>query len=514
MIIKVTTIGSSHGANAIRYAMEKNRKDSKGKPEKEADMNAVLNAEERPFRRNTSKDAEDVKSTKNPNKDPFILASNGIHFTDYITGRPTAHDVWTAMNLQRMESKHHIKDGFFRIEICPSANECRGWRPNDWQQLLDDAIRHLDSTDYKNKSGKVVGKHTDIANAQYVAAIHRDTDNWHIHLIVNRITMNDELQDANRVRERGMIAANSLAMERGWRTAESIGRGGESKRKKAIHDDAIEILRKMSSFEFDEYFKQMRSKGWIVETKQDSKGIYRGYSVGEQLYKKNGENSSVVMYQSSKLGFGRDLMVSKLPGTWRKLHALAEQDKIIVAEKEKNVEVKNVAAKVRETNSVSGKSTDDRNNTQNYGVLNASRMQHPHSSTVQAENVVQIPRWKCSARAAKQNWNAEEVTNVRIPDAAFEIIDELVKPIGRLDYWDKDEDIPSQAAMVAVAVFEFCTAADVPVSGGGGGGSNDNDLRWDGKTADDFKKLASNAAAKALSKCTAHLTKRSRGYRR
>ena len=71
--------------------------------------------------------------------------------------------------------------------------------------------------------------------------------------------------------------------------------------------------------------------------------------------------------------------------------------------------------------------------------------------------------------------------------------------------------------MLAVAVFEFCTAADAPVmSGGGGGGSSDNDLRWDGKTAEDFENMARNAVGKAKKRCLSHLSKRStsRGWGR
>lgn len=149
-------------------------------------------------------------------KRPFLLATNYINDVIYITEMPTPYDIWTAMSLELIRSKHHINIGFFHIKISPPMEECQGWRPPDWQKLLDDAIRHLDSTDFVTKSGKVIGKHTDIAHSQYVAAIHRDTDNYHIHLIVNRITMDDSLQDANKVRERGFLAAIKLAEEREW----------------------------------------------------------------------------------------------------------------------------------------------------------------------------------------------------------------------------------------------------------------------------------------------------------
>ena len=473
MIIKITTIGSAHAGNAINYAMNKEKKERGG---------------ERPLKLG---------------EQPFILATCGISTENFITGEPDANDVWLSMKLQQAKSKHRIKDGFFRVEICPAKEECQGWKPSDWRKMLDDAIRVLDSMDFKNKKGKVVGKHTDFAHSQWVAAIHRDTDNWHIHLIVNRITMNDGLQDANRIRERGMMAANTLSIERGWTKAEDK----QGRRKTAIHNDAIEVLRNMSRFSFDEYFKQMRLKGWIVETKQDSKGYYRGYSIGEQLYKKGGGESSVVMCQSSKIGFGRDLMVSKLPRTWKKLHVLLEQ--------EKKMEYDSSLPKSTEGISKS------KNNTQENCMLNTPGKQNAqtssaHTASIPTAKVVRVPQWECSTYRGKENWNDEGTQNVRIPDAAFAIIDELVKPLDRLEYWDRDENLPSRATMVAVAVFEFCTAADAQAApGGGGGGSNDNDLRWDGMTKSDFEKMAEMAIKNAMNKCTSHLTRRrGRGFGR
>lgn len=285
MIIKITTISSSHGHNAINYAMNKREKIEKSTATQQLPR-------------------------------PFILATNGIPNDNIFLEPPNASEVWMDMRMKQMQSRHRIKDGFFRIEICPSKEECQGWRPSDWQKLLDDAIRHLDSTDFVTKSGKVIGKHTDIAHSQYVAAIHRDTDNYHIHLIVNRITMDDRLQDANKVRERGFLAANKLAEERGW--VKAIDRDAD--RKEKIHGDALAVLRQMKAFSLEEYFKAMRAKGWLIDAKYDSQGICRGYSIGEKLYKPNGALSSTVMYQSSKLGFGRDLMVSRLQGTWNSLH--------------------------------------------------------------------------------------------------------------------------------------------------------------------------------------------------
>ena len=358
------------------------------------------------------------------------------------------------MKRRQANSGHKIKDGFCRIEICPPMEECRNWSMKDWEKLLQDSIRHLDSTDFLGKSGNVIGKHTDIAHSQWIATCHRDTDNYHIHLIANRINENNEVQDDTRCRNRGVLAANKLAEERGWIKAQDR----QDKRKVKIHADAIDVLRHMEKYCLEEYFKGMQARGWKIDAKYDNSGICRGYSIGQNLYKANGSLSSTIMYQSSKLGFGRDLMVSRLEGTWKKLHP---------------VQVK----------------ASEKNNMQDNCTLNSLR------------------------EMSQETWR-DEGTSVRIPDVVFDTISDNIQSLGRYDYYDRDEDIPAKMQIVAVAVFEFCTAANVYPSSGGGGGGSDNDLRWDGKTEDELQQMAAAAAHKAIGRCTSHLTKRKRGLGR
>lgn len=241
----------------------------------------------------------------------------------------------------------------------------------------------------------------------------------------------------------------------------------------------------MNKFNLERYFEGMRSRGWIIDAKYDGKGICRGYSIGERLFKVDGSLSSTILVQSSKLGFGRDLMVSKLQGTWNRLHRPQIQ------------RGDNVSSAGR------GSSMPTYNNVEN--------------NPAKREELPKMPQWKCSSYDAMQNWNDEEIMNARIPDAAFDIIDKLVEPVDKFDYCNPNSEIPERMQMLAVAVFEFCTAADAPVmSGGGGGGSSDNDLRWDGKTAEDFENMARNAVGKAKKRCLSHLSKRStsRGWGR
>ena len=440
MIIKVNTISSSHGHNAINYAMNKKMAKGEEKPE--------------------------------------FLASSNLPTGD-ILGPVDSTCIWERMKRRQASSRHKIKDGFFRIEICPPMEECKNWNMEEWKKLLDDAIRQLDSTDFVTKAGKVIGKHTDIKHSQWIAMIHRDTDNYHIHLIVNRINENKEVQDDTRCQNRGVLAANKIAEERGWVKAQNR----QDRRKAKIHADGIEILRHMKEYNLEEYFKAMRAKGWLIDAKYDSQDICRGYSIGEKLYKPNGSLSSTVMYQSSKLGFGRDLMVSRLQGTWNSLHPIQAH-------------------------------RAEENKTQNIDALNPSNGNMPVGDDrdfVSFRQSQRKPKWKCSDHVAKLDWY-EEGSSVRIPDMAFSEIDSMIHPVGRFDYYDRDEDIPARAQIVAVAVFEFLTAANVSPSGGGGGESS-NDLRWDGKTEDELQRMAEMAVNKAVRRCTSHLTKR-RGMRR
>ena len=94
-----------------------------------------------------------------------------------------------------------------------------------------------------------------------------------------------------------------------------------------IHDAAMKVLKGMDAWDIETYFAGMRRNGFEVEPTYDSKGVCRGYSIGEKLYDLDGNYSSTVMYKASAGGFGhgRDLTVSKLFGTWQKLHPEQEE---------------------------------------------------------------------------------------------------------------------------------------------------------------------------------------------
>lgn len=448
MVIKIACISASHGVNAITYAMEKNRDTPPGKP---ADV------------------------------EPVFLSSNHLPVDD-ITGEPiTADDVWLAMKLRNENSNHKVKNPFFRIEICPTKEECERWTMKDWKQCLDDAIRHLDRTDYKDKSGKVKGRHTELANSQWVATVHFDTDKPHIHLIANRITEDGRCQDSNQDAKRAIMAANAMAIERGWIKAEDV----DGDRKERIHSDAIDVLRSMKAFSYQDYFDAMRAKGWIVKEKYDSYGNCVNYNIGEKLFKTNGELSSTIMLKSSSLDSKRELTPKRLKQTWQRLHKNQANTQPVqkpVAPVQTPIQPKPVVVP--------------------RPAPIAEPVRRPSTPVTPA-----IPVWACSEYEAREQWR-DKGSMVRIPDFAADIISREVPAIDPMDYKDPNSDIPTRPDIIASAIFEFLVAADAQISGGGGGGGSSNDLRWDGKTKDDLENMAKGAAHSAFAKSTAGLRKR------
>ena len=72
----------------------------------------------------------------------------------------------------------------------------------------------------------------------------------------------------------------------------------------------MEVLRTMPSWSWEEYKKALARRGYSVYERKDKKDVLRGYAILKGNTK----------YKASELGVARNLMISKLPRTWQKLH--------------------------------------------------------------------------------------------------------------------------------------------------------------------------------------------------
>ena len=282
----------------------------------------------------------DKEKARKENK-PVFLTSNNIELNP-LTGKPYSPvEVLMDMQLKLAASKHKVENPFWRIELCPPREECQDWTMEQWDRFCRDCVKVLDSTDYKqdvvrDKDGypvidkrtgrpkvKVSGKRTMLAKSQYIATVHFDTGKPHVHIVANRLTMDGQMQDTHKCKERAKMAADIIAERYGWVKAEER----TNHRMERIHDAAMKALKGMDAWDIETYFAEMRRNGFEVEPTYDSQGVCRGYSIGEKLYDLDGNYSSTVMYKASakKFGHGRDLTVSKLYGTWQKLHPEIEE---------------------------------------------------------------------------------------------------------------------------------------------------------------------------------------------
>ncbi|MEY8554420.1 relaxase/mobilization nuclease domain-containing protein [Bacteroides uniformis] len=262
MIAKASTI--PHGANAIRYSVNKDRAD-------------VVKANLLP---------DDISPEAMYGRMMLVQKM----FAEKINkGRPLGRNV-------------------IRIEISPAENESRGWSMNDWERLADEFIREFDSIDLSGKTKRISSKQTNLKGSQYIAALHRDSKSGilHLHIDANRVDMNGKINDSHKIGERAVMAANIINEKRGWVQSKEIGIW----HRQEISNCCMEILRKMDKFSWKQYEAELTKRGYKVHLQEKESGGVYGYSI------KRGNS----IYKSSVLGIGRSLTPSKIEATWAKLH--------------------------------------------------------------------------------------------------------------------------------------------------------------------------------------------------
>lgn len=103
--------------------------------------------------------------------------------------------------------------------------------------------------------------------------------------------------------------AHAINVERGWELSEDIHEAHQ----KEITETCYNILRGMSSFDWNTYKRCLESSGYKVHEQCDEQGVLHGYTIlrGNSRFK------------SSTLGKGRNLTAPKLEAIWKKLHLVA-----------------------------------------------------------------------------------------------------------------------------------------------------------------------------------------------
>ena len=195
-----------------------------------------------------------------------------------------------------------------RIEVSPSMNESDGWTLDDWRRFTEEFVNELDQVT-KTPDGKHKNLvRTNIRNSQYFAALHYDAKSGipHLHLVVNRIDKDGNINDCHFIGERAVAAAQTINQRHGRKDPMEI----REEHLKQITDDCMDILKSLPCFDWTNYETMLTKRGYKVKLQRDKENVVKGYSI------KMGNSA----YKSSELGTGRKLMPSQIETTWRKLH--------------------------------------------------------------------------------------------------------------------------------------------------------------------------------------------------
>jgi len=254
--------------------------------------------------------------------------SHGINAIRYITGEsqhkkhpekiyrvldnllpsePDAMGIWNSMQLT-LSQHRPIKNSVIRIELSPSSEHTRFFDIEDWQKLWHDFVEEFDKQVITSKDGKVRSCPTNLAGSKYTVWLHTESKGEvpHLHAAVCRLDEDGNINNDHNIHLRAQHAAERVAKKRGWTTAAQV-------RNSNIHQvnrDCMDTLKSMQSWSWDEYKNALIRKGYAIHEREDKQGILRGYALVHGNTK----------YKASELGIGRNLMISKLPTTWNKLH--------------------------------------------------------------------------------------------------------------------------------------------------------------------------------------------------
>lgn len=338
-----------------------------------------------------------------------------------------------------------MKEFVIRIEFSPSAEESVGWTLTDWRRLAEEFIRVFDSIDLSRRTKRNSSKRTNCQNSQYVVALHRDSKSGilHLHIDVCRIDMEGKVNSGNLIGTRATMAANIINERRGWIQSEEISKH----HKKEISDCCMGILRNMNNFNWNEYVQKMKNAGYDIKLQRNSKGVVCDYCI------KRGNST----YKSSQLGVGRNLVPSKIMGTWSKLHL--QQDK-----------------------------------TQLHNPIVSK------TRTATSSPVTPIPKPMSVHQPMMKHYdimtNDSKIWHIDLPEYADEIIRQECSLDG-VHPWAKIEEI-QQTAMLLFACY-LDTAISMSESSGGGGNSPESG--WGKDKNEDEREWALRCAKMANNMC-------------
>ena len=220
--------------------------------------------------------------------------------------------IWNSVKLDSLPHPR-MRNNIIRMEISPAKEHTENFTMEDWRQLWHDFVTEFDRQEFKGKCKGILSPKTNVAGSKYTVWLHEDAKSGipHLHAAVSRVDCNGVINNDSNIHLRAQRAAERIARKRGWRTAASV----HEVDRQTVGDDCMDVLRQMKEWSPDGYFDGLRAKGYEVHTRPDDDGKIHGYALCMGNAK----------FKASELGKGRNLMLTKLEGTWKKLHTQTAQ---------------------------------------------------------------------------------------------------------------------------------------------------------------------------------------------
>ncbi|MCM1078272.1 MAG: relaxase [Bacteroidales bacterium] len=343
-----------------------------------------------------------------------------------------AYSIWFKMNDHARMRKNVI-----HVEISPAKEHTQNFTMNDWLLLWDDFVREYDNIELK-KNSTVYSHKTNLAGSMATVWLHLEADSGipHLHGAVCRKDEDGMTNNDHHISRRAQMAAEKVAMKRGWTTAAEI----HGRRIEDISADCVHILKSMPKWNWNDYVKRLQAKGYKVNAKFDRKSVLRGYSIAIG-------NST---YKASELGKGRNLMASRIERTWQKFHPNVES----TLQPDESRDKRMVTANVR---------------------TNGNQVSVNDATTF----IPDYTKWHEDTQSYDLTHDNKQY-RFYIPKDVMDVFN------NEFDYrntfnWKELTDL-------SVAVFVGLTALDTVSTGGGGGGASNDDGWRDRKDEDEMER--------------------------
>lgn len=219
-----------------------------------------------------------------------------------------ATGIFTEMKFATM-NRPDIKNNVIRLEISPAMEQTQDFTLDDWRQLWRDFAVAFDNQEILDDDGKVISVPANISGSKSSVWLHKESDSGipHLHAIVCRVDERGNINNDHAIHLRAQRAAEMIARQRGWTTAQHIHETNIPK----VSSDCMETLRELDEWSWEGYMERLAAKGYKLYLRKDKKDVIRGYV----LLKGN------TKFKASELGKGRSLTASRIRQTWEKLHS-------------------------------------------------------------------------------------------------------------------------------------------------------------------------------------------------